>query len=361
MKFLSRLLIVLSLSSIAFFTTSCEDNENNNEKNSILDLALNDPNLKTFANALLVTKLDETLIGSEYTVFAPTDEAFKSYLEKSGYYSTNARKEILLEKVPANLLKELLLNHIISGKLNSDQLTTGYVKTLAKSSISKQSTIDMFIDVSNGVMLNGVAKVTTANIPFSSGIVHKVDAVNDFPFILTHAKLNPKLTSLVDAVTKNADAAFIETLAMTKFYDKDKPLKFFDPIVGVTLLAPTNDAFTALNTELAPGGINSVSKIDLFNILKYHGAVDYIIKVDPDTKKETEVKLSTNILASNLKEGQKLPTLYTKTLRPEELTIELAGGAKVKDNKGRTANIVTTDIQCWNGVIHLIDKVMLPN
>jgi uncharacterized surface protein with fasciclin (FAS1) repeats len=66
--------------------------------------------------------------------------------------------------------------------------------------------------------------------------------------------------------------------------------------------------------------------------------------------------VSGNILAESLTEGQIVSTLQT----PQTFTIQLAGGAKIKDVNGRISTIVTTNVQCSNGVIHVLDKVLLP-
>jgi uncharacterized surface protein with fasciclin (FAS1) repeats len=104
-----------------------------------------------------------------------------------------------------------------------------------------------------------------------------------------------------------------------------------------TVFAPTNAAFTALNTELAPGGIAAVSAANLTKVLQYH-------------------VVSGNILAASLTEGQIVNTLQT----PQKFTVLLSGGAKIKDVNNRISTIVATDVQCSNGVIHVLNKVLLP-
>lgn len=65
--------------------------------------------------------------------------------------------------------------------------------------------------------------------------------------------------------------------------------------------------------------------------------------------------VSGKVLSTSLTEGQQVTTLQTG-----KFTIGLSGGAKITDAKGRVANITTTDLQCTNGVIHVVDKVILP-
>ena len=91
-----------------------------------------------------------------------------------------------------------------------------------------------------------------------------------------------------------------------------------------------------INTELA-GGIAGVSTANLTKVLQYH-------------------VVSGNILAASLAEGQIVSTLQT----PQTFTVQLASGAKIKDANNRISTIVATDVQCSNGVIHVLNKVLLP-
>ena len=204
----------------------------------------------------------------------------------------------------------------------STDLTTGYVKTLAKSATSGTNTMSMYVNTASGVKLNGVATVTTANVMASNGVIHIVDKVIGLPTIVTHAKANSNFTSLVGALTGAGQPDFVSILSGAGPY---------------TVFAPTNDAFTALNTELAPGGIAGVSTANLTKVLTYHVA-------------------NGNVLAASLTEGQMVSTLQT----PQKFTIQLTGGAKIKDANNRISTIVATDVQCSNGVIHVLNKVLLP-
>jgi uncharacterized surface protein with fasciclin (FAS1) repeats len=355
MKFISKFTIAASLLSLSLLISSCDDAEDvepDFRANTILTVATSDPNLSLFVDALAATNLSQTLQVSEpYTVFAPTNAAFEKYLTMANYYDPGTNPDptkkppVTLNRVPVNLLKQLLLNHILLGNIKATDLKTGYVKNLATSSISKMNTMSLYIDVTSGVKLNGASTVTSPDIVTSNGTIHIVDAVIDFPMITTHLKLNPKLSTMLDVVTKNAGTTLFDRLALPNFYEKGKQ-QFFLPIAPVTVFAPTNAAFNDLNVELAPGGIAGVSPANLNKIVMYHCASD-------------------NALSSSLTENQKIPSLLalpaTNPVKYEEFTIQLAGGPTVKDVKNRVSKIETTDIQCWNGIIHVVDKVLLPN
>jgi uncharacterized surface protein with fasciclin (FAS1) repeats len=318
MKNLLKIKCLALLTLLAIAGTSCNNDDNNTTPvdNTITGIASTTPNLSILVQALAKADLATTLQGSgPYTVFAPTNAAFTSFLATTPYATIN--------DVPKAVLTEILLNHVVTGTVKSTDLTTGYIKTLAKGSASTTNTLSMYVNTgSNMVMLNGVAKVTTADVMASNGVIHIVDKVIDLPTIVTHATANPNFTSLVGALTGAGQPNFVSILSGTGPF---------------TVFAPTNDAFTALNTELAPGGIAGVSAANLTKVLQYH-------------------VVSGNILAASLTEDQVVSTLQT----PQTFTVQLTGGAKIKDANNRISTIIATDVQCSNGVIHVLNKVLLP-
>ena len=309
---------VLAIMLVAIVFVSCDDSEDPMPvDNTITGLAVKNPNLKILVQALTRADLAGTLKGAgPFTVFAPTDAAFTAFLKTTPYATIN--------DVPKDVLTQILLNHVVSGSVKSTALTTTYIKTLAKGSASATNNLSMYVDITSGVKLNGVATVTTADVMASNGVIHVVDAVIGLPTVVTHALANKNFTSLVGALTGSGQPNFVGTLSGTGSF---------------TVFAPTNAAFTALNTELAPGGIASVSAANLTKVLQYH------------------VVSGANVLAATLTEGQ----IVTPILTPAQtFTIQLTGGAKIKDARNRVSNIIITDVQCSNGVIHAIDKVLLP-
>lgn len=307
---------IIAFAIVSLSSTSCSDTTNTPVDNTITGIASKNPDFSILVQALTKAELATTLQGAgPFTVFAPTNAAFTAFLATTPYATIN--------DVPKATLTQILLNHVVSGAVKSTDLTTGYVKTLAKGTASSTNALSMFVNTAGGaVKLNGVATVTTANIIASNGVIHVVDKVIDLPTVVTHATANPNFTSLVGALTGAGQPNFVSILS---------------GVGPFTVMAPTNDAFTALNTELAPGGIASVSAANLTKVLQYH-------------------VVSGNVLAASLTEGQVVPTLQT----PQTFTIQLTGGAKIKDANNRISTIVATDVQCSNGVIHVLNKVLLP-
>jgi uncharacterized surface protein with fasciclin (FAS1) repeats len=311
---LTKILLFLSIITMA---TSCAKSDTtippvDPPKLTIVDIAAKDPQFTSLVAALTKVDLVTTLKGAgPFTVFAPTNDAFAKFLSDNKFAK--------LDDVPVATLKEILLNHVVSGTALSTKLTTGYIKTMASG--PNKTMLSMFVNTKSGVQLNGGAKVSKADVLASNGVIHIVDAVIGLPTVVTHAVANPNFTSLVGALTGAGQPKFTEILAGTGPF---------------TVFVPTNDAFTALDKELAPGGIAGVSAANLTKVLQYH-------------------VVSGNILAASLKEGQVVTALVA-----QDFTIQLAGGAQITDVSKRVSKITATDVQCVNGVIHVLDKVLLP-
>lgn len=311
MKKLLFSFLVLFGSALAF--TACKDSDDNSQKN-IVELAQGNSNLSTLVSAVQRAGLVDALSGDDpLTVFAPTNQAFSDLLSGLGFSR--------LEDVPVDVLKNILLNHVVSGKVKSSALSTGYIKSLLTFGAST-SNVSLYVNTSNGVKVNG-STVTTADVEASNGVVHIIDKVIVPPTVVDQALNNPNFSTLVAALTRSdLGVDYVGILS------GDGPF---------TVFAPTNDAFAALLTELGAGSLDEIPAATLNAVLQYH------------------VVSGANVLASQLTEGQTVTTLQGGTFK-----IGLAGGAKITDAKGRTSNIIVTDVQGVNGVVHAINKVILP-
>lgn len=316
-KTFAMIAFVLSLNA-------CSDDDNNNkapQAKTIATIASETPDLSILVQALDRAGLVQTFNSAgDYTVFAPTNAAFQQFLTANGFTS--------LEQVPLPLLTEVLKNHVLAESLESTELSSSYYKTLAKGSASSTNTLSMFINVASGVVINGGttnggANVITsmANIKASNGVIHIVDHVIGLPSVVNHAIANPNFSSLVGALTSEGQPNFVSILSGTGPF---------------TIFAPTNDAFTSLSAELAEMNFTPTSS-QLTTILQYH------------------VVSPANVLAATITDGQVVTPLAGGTF-----TINTVGGVKITDGSGRVSNIIATDVQATNGVIHAIDKVLLP-
>jgi len=329
MKKVSKFLKVIVLGALPFLVSNCDDNDDNvvlPTTKTIAGIASSSNDFSTLVTALNKVGLTQTLNASgNYTVFAPTNAAFSAFLADNGFDTLN--------DVPEELLKEVLLNHVVKGEFFSSELTTSYVKTLAKGAASPTNTLSLYVDTTSGVKLNGVATVTKANLDASNGVVHVVDAVIGLPTIVTHATANPNFSILVAALTRTdqLDQNFVSTLSGTA----NSPF---------TVFAPTNTAFSnasaplGLLQEFSWATLNDVPESVLEKTLKYH------------------VVLNANVLSNNL------PTSPVTTYLGQTFTISTTGGGPIiTDYNSRISNIVATDVQCANGVIHVLNKVIVPN
>lgn len=305
------LIVILSI-----FVTSCNNDDNPVVDNTITGIASKTADFSILVQALTKAELATTLQGvGPYTVFAPTNAAFTAFLATTPYATIN--------DVPKAALTEILLNHVIIGNVKSTDLKTGYIKTMAKGTASTTNNLNMYVNISSGVKLNGIATVTKADIMATNGVIHVVDKVIGLPTIVDHAKANPAFTTLVAALTYNPASGFAGVLSGTT----NSPF---------TVFAPTNDAFAAFLTETKYSGLAAIPANILEKTLKYH------------------VVTGANVLSSTLTNNQ-----VVGTFSGQSVTVKFTP-TRLTDVSNRNCNIIATDVQCSNGIIHVLDKVLLP-
>lgn len=288
---------------------------------SIVETAQDTSSLSSLVAALVKADLVTILEGNgPFTVLAPDNDAFGRALTALGFASLD---EI---DTPAEIaiLRNILLNHVIAGSFTSSQLSTGYVNTSATN--ADGDNISLYIEVEGGdVSFNGMSDVTAADIIASNGIVHLVDEVITLPTIVDFAASNAALSILVDAVG---------------YADGQDPSPGIGAILSgttnYTVFAPTNDAFVALLAELNVSALTDIPAATVEDVLFMH-------------------VVTGNVRSTDLTSGP-VTTAYG-----EDVTID-ATSFTITDPNARVSNIVTTlvDIQAINGVVHVIDKVILP-
>ena len=272
----------------------------------ITDLAIGNENLQNLVAALTAADGDlPTVLRGDgpFTVLAPTDEAFENFLDGAA-----------LADIPTDVLTNVLLNHVISGEVTSEDLTglgSGYTRTLATG--AGEQNVSLFFDTSDGVTFNGVSSVITPDVKALNGIVHVVDAVIDIPNIVDHAVANPGLSSLVAALTDGGNTTFTDLLSNEE--------ELF------TVFAPGNDAFSAFTNP---------NSNDINAILANHvvmGAAAFRSDLT-STYYTTEAEFATD---ENL-------SLY----------VNIDDGVTLNG----TSSVVMADIVASNGVIHTVDAVI---
>ena len=324
MKNLLKLSKLTFLFCVGFSIQSCSDDDDDvttpTGPSNIVEIALDTPDLSNLVAALSVAdgNLVDVLSGGEFTVLAPTNEAFETFLAANGFMS--------LSEVPTDVLSNILLNHVISGTVNSTNLVdTGSGYSTTNASNMDGDNLSLYFDTSSGVTFNGISSVVAADIVASNGIVHVVDEVIGLPTVVTFAVSNPTLSTLVAALTTEGLSVDIVSILSSS----DEPSPF-------TVFAPTNDAFGSLLAEL---GLNALGDIP----------VDIL-----EATLGTHVAPEANVRSTDLVDGMSVNTIGST------ITVSLSDGAKLIDSNGRESNIVAVDIQAYNGVVHVIDNVLLP-
>lgn len=319
MKFNQCLLALMMFGSMMFTMTSCGDDDpavTTPEEMTIAEIVQENEDFSSLLAALEKTQLTAVLNGTDnFTVFAPQNDAFASFLADKGFAN--------LDAVPTTVLTQILLNHVVSGDVKAADLSTGYFSNLAEESTTGNN-LNKYVDTDGGVTINGTTTVTTADISASNGTIHIVNSVIDLPTIVTFAVSNPDLSILVQALTRPSfGSTYVDILSST-----DAPF---------TVFAPTNQAFVNLLGLLGVDSLDDVDDETLQNVLNYH------------------VIAGANVLANSLTDEQK-----AMTFQGTEITIDLDNGAQIKEGANGPSNIIATDIQSFNGVVHVIDSVLLP-
>lgn len=273
---------------------------------TVLDIVVNSPNHTTLETAVIAAGLDGALAGEgPFTVFAPTDAAFGAI--------DPAVISSLLED-PMGALTDVLLFHVVSGVASSDNISDG----LAIGSLLGQNLTFTIND--SGVYINDI-KVSVANIKADNGIVHVIDEV------LIPAAMNKILEGTVlDVVVNSPDHTQLESLVIAA--GLDGALSSDGPF---TVFAPTDAAFAALPAEVVNALVADPTGA-LANVLLYH-------------------VLSGVAESGSLSDGQRFATL-----QGTNVTVTINGDGAFINN----AKVTVADIHTDNGVVHVIDAVMVP-
>ncbi|MDP5091720.1 MAG: fasciclin domain-containing protein [Polaribacter sp.] len=308
--------IILALFAGIVFT-SCNDDNETVETNTIVDVAVNN-NLTSLVAAVQRAGLATTLSGNgPFTVFAPTNEAFQALLDTNPSWNT-------INDIPVETLQAVLLFHVLDGTVRSTDLSNTYVNTLSAG--PNNEPLSLQVEVTGGVAFNGDATPVTVDVNASNGVVHVINKVMLPPNIVTLALNNGGFTTLVAALTDSRHTTnFVSVLSGNGPF---------------TVFAPTNAAFQALlDSNPSWNSLADVPIATLDAVLKYH------------------VVNGANVQANQL-------TNESVTTLGGNITINLTNGAQIQTTSSQTVNILvgaaTNDVQGTNGVIHAIDRVLLP-
>ncbi len=272
--------------------------------NTIMDLVAADARFKTLAAAVNAAGLGEVLSGAgPFTVFAPTDAAFESLPEGT--------VEALLTEEGKTSLISILKNHVVSGRADlSSALGAGSISNLENNTLK--------VTFSEGSVRVNDAVLRQADVSTSNGIVHIIDSV------LVPTKEGP--TSILETANKAGSfktlLAAVETAGLEDYLESGE---------SVTIFAPTDAAFNKLPA----------------------GTVEQLLK--PENRKKLETVLINHALQGSVGAGTALSQGTAETLGNQTLTFKIQEGRFQVNG----ITIDTVDLVCSNGIIHVVDEVIL--
>lgn len=268
----------------------------------IVDTAVSAGSFKTLVAAVKAADLVDVLKGKgPFTVFAPTDEAF-----------AKLPKEVvadLLKPENKKKLQSILTYHVVPGSVKAEQVTK------MKGAVSVQGQ-QIDISIKNGAVMVDGAKVLKTDIAASNGVIHVIDSV-----------ILPSDKDLVDIAASTE--GFSTLVAAVKAAGLVETLKGKGPF---TIFAPTDKAFAALPAGTIENLLKPENKDQLVKILTYHVVPGKVLSSEAATVKSA------------------------KTVNGQNLEIKVDGNSVKVGN----AKVTAVDIEGTNGVIHVIDSVLLP-
>lgn len=309
----SRLLaLALPVAMLVGFS-SCKDvvDDTPPKTNTVVDVLVGDPTFSTLTAAVVKAGLADDLSGTgPFTVFAPNDNAFGKFLTKNSLTA-----DALLASPD---LAKILTYHVVPASVTSGQVTAGPVTSL------EGSKFYVSVDPTGGIWINGNAMITAVDKMASNGVIHTLD------YVITAPTKN--IAEIAVASTKASTPEFTQLVAALS------RAGLVDAVSGgsndnLTVFAPTDAAFADLYTALGVAGVNDIPLETLTNVLLYH-------------------VVPARAFSQDLRNGASLPTLLEgKTLKVDLPGLKINGSGLVP---------TMLNIHATNGVIHVIDKVILP-
>ena len=300
---------------VAGFMGACTDKEVDKRPTpqTITDVVLANNDFSILRAAVQHAGLADALRGGTLTVFAPNNAAFQA----SGFADAAA-----VMALPAATVKSVLQYHVLGSTVTASQIAVG-----TNTAVPTLGGMNVYISkptASSGVSVNN-ARVTTADVQAANGVIHIIDRVMMPPTqnLLDVAKGNPNFTYLVAAATRAASSNPVIVAALTSSTD------------AYTVFAPTNDAFIAAGFPTI-AAIQAADAATLAAVILYH--------VVPG-------RAFSPILTNGA----------VKTAGGGNVTVDVSNGVTVKGKTNTQASkVVMADILATNGVVHVIDRVLLP-
>jgi len=288
------------MKKLLYFTLGVSTLTTLNAQTSVFDVIESSPSHTILETALVQEGLDVVLddLTADYTVFAPDDAAFGQFFSDAGITAA----DLLADPKLTNTL----LHHVVGGVVLSTSLMNGEVTTLSK--------LDVTVDVTSGAKIDS-ANVTLADLPADNGAVHVIDYV-----------LLPTYDDVTEVVATSAD----HTILLTALQTAGLVTTLQDMSADFTVFAPTDAAFGQFLSDAGISAADLLADPNLAKILLHH-------------------VVSGTVLSTSLSNGE------VTTISGLDVTVDVSSGAKID-----SANVVVADILADNGVVHVLDYVLLP-
>jgi len=302
---LSRLFGLALIPMLA--VTACDDDDSEmmapQQPGTVLEVAAEAGSFETLAAAVEAAGLTATLDGTgPFTVFAPTDDAFAAL--------PAGTVDALLLPENQDQLIDILTYHVVGGELSAQEVTSTATITMLNGD-------EVTVTVDGSTVRINDAVITTTDIEASNGTIHVLGAV----------LLPPELPTIAEIAASSADfetlTAALEAGGLTGTLDA--PGMF-------TVFAPTDDAFAALPVGTLETLLMPENQDQLIGILTYH------------------------VVGGELFASDVIASTALTALNGQDLTVTVDGSTVMIDD----ATVTMTDIAARNGVVHVIDAVLLP-
>ncbi len=321
---------VLALFALSIFVVSCDDDDDDDDPQTpsgptqnIAEIATANPEYSILVEALTAANLVDAVSdeNATLTVFAPNNNAFNTLFDNLNLVDNDgdgSRVDDLVDELGATAVTNILLYHVLGSEIRSgDVPEKAYVTTQSTGSPEGDQLSLLVESRADGVFMNNEAQVNAPDILATNGVIHGIDRVLLLPTVVDHAINNPgDFSALTGAILQVGLEGALD-----------------DDAAEFTVFAPVNSAFDAVATTVA-----SLSDAELTTVLQYH------------------------VIAQQVRE-EDIQTGSVETLNTQSIGIDIGESAVTisdVDESNADATVVLTNVQGTNGVVHVIDVVLIP-
>jgi transforming growth factor-beta-induced protein len=281
---------------------------------------------------LLTALVDAT---KQYTVFAPTNDAFIAYLKAANEAAAITAVKGLTSAAAA----DILTFHVLGSEVKAAAIVTGPVTTI------RSTNNKAFVTKTGSAVTINNARVTTADIDVANGVVHVIDAV-----------LTPPVGDIVAVATSAANASTFNILVAS--LTKASLVSTVQGTGPLTVFAPTDDAFLALLRSAAFFNDANLTEAQVLTYISTMTNASTPLALNTLTEVLTYHVVSGAAYSINLTNNQVLTTVKSAT--PNTLTVGVGATVTIDGSASLPSTVNPANISATNGVVHVINIVLLP-